>query len=55
MVARHYMHTVEMKKRGFIRNKVMERIVKTSVEKATLILHTDVTHGIDDSNETGHA
>ncbi len=33
----------------------MERIVKTSVEKATLIPHTNVTHGIDDSNETSHA
>ncbi len=54
-VARHYMHTVEMKKHGFIRNKVVERIVKTSVEKATLIPHINVTHGIDDLNETGHA
>jgi len=44
-----------MKKRRFIRNKVVERIVKTSVEKATLISHTNVTHGIDDSNEIGHA
>ncbi len=44
-----------MKKRKFIKNKVMERIVKMSVEKATLILHTNVTHGIDDSNEIGHA
>ncbi len=44
-----------MKKHGFIRNKVMECIVKTTVEKATLIPHTNVTHGIDDSNETGHA
>jgi hypothetical protein len=33
----------------------MEHIVKMSVEKATLILHTNVTHGIDDSNEIGHA
>ncbi len=33
----------------------MERIVKTSVEKATLIPHTNVTHGIDDLNETSHA
>jgi hypothetical protein len=49
------MHTVEMKKHGFIRNKVVERIVKTSVEKATLIPHINVTHGIDDLNETGHA
>jgi len=29
--------------------------VKTSVEKATLIPHTNVTHGIDDSNEISHA
>jgi len=54
-VARHYMHTVEMKKHGFRRNKVVERIVKTSVEKATSIPHNNVTHGIDDLNETGHA
>ncbi len=54
-IARHYMHTVEMKKRGFIKNKVVECIVKMSVEKATLIPHTDVTQGIDDSNKTGHA
>ncbi len=33
----------------------MEHIVKTSIEKATLILHTNVTHGINDSNEIGHA
>ncbi len=33
----------------------MERIVKTNVGKATLIPHTDVTHGIDDSKKTGHA
>jgi hypothetical protein len=49
------MHTTEMKKRMFIRNKVVERIVKMSIEKATLIPHTNVTHGIDDLNETGHA
>jgi hypothetical protein len=54
-IAKHYMHTTEMKKCGFIRNKVMKHIVKTSVEKATLILHTNVTHEIYDSNETGHA
>ncbi len=45
------MHIAEMKKHGFIRNKVVEHIVKTSIEKATLIPHTNVTHGIDDSNE----
>jgi hypothetical protein len=55
IVAKHYIHIVEMKKWGFIRNKVVEHIVKMSVEKATLILRTNVTHGIDDSNETSHA
>jgi hypothetical protein len=55
MVARHYMHTIEMKKCKFIKNNVVERIMKTIVEKATLIPHTNVTHGIDDVNETGHA
>ncbi len=34
-VARHYMHIVEMKKHKFIKNKVVEHIVKTSVEKVT--------------------
>jgi hypothetical protein len=33
----------------------MEPIVKTTVEKATLIPHTNVTHRIDDLNEIGHA
>jgi hypothetical protein len=42
------MHTVQMKKHKFIKNKVVEHIVKTSVEKATLIFHTNVTHGIND-------
>ncbi len=32
------MHTTEMKKHKFIKTKVVERIVKMSVEKATLIL-----------------
>jgi hypothetical protein len=54
-VTRNYMHTIEMKKRRFIKNKVVERIMKMSVEKATLIPHTNVTHGIDHLNETGHA
>jgi hypothetical protein len=44
----------EMKKCGFIKNKVVEHIVKANVKKATLIPHTHVTHGIDDSNETNH-
>ncbi len=54
-VTRHYMHKFEMKKREFIKNKVVELIVKINIEKATLIPHTNVTHGIDDSNETNHA
>jgi len=29
--------------------------MKVNIEKATLIPHTYVTHGIDDSNETNHA
>jgi imidazoleglycerol phosphate dehydratase HisB len=45
------MHIIEMKKHGFIKNKVVEHIVKTNVEKATLILHTNVTHGINDLNK----
>ncbi len=49
------MHIAKMKKHGFIKNKVVEHIVKMSVEKATLILHTNVTHGINDLSEIGHA
>ncbi len=36
-IAHHYMHTLEMKKKGFIKNKVMEAIITRSVEKTTLI------------------
>jgi hypothetical protein len=36
------MHTLEMKKKGFIKNKVMETIITRSVEKATLIPLTHV-------------
>jgi hypothetical protein len=43
-----------MKKCGFIKNKIVEWILKTIVEKATLIPHTNVTYGIDDSNKIGH-
>jgi hypothetical protein len=50
-VAKHYMHMAKMKKHEFIKNKVVEHIVKMSVEKATL----NVTHWINDSNETNHA
>jgi hypothetical protein len=49
------MHIAEMKKRKFIKKKVMEHIVKTNIEKATFIPHTNVTHGIDDLNENNHA
>jgi len=45
---------VKMKKCWFIKNEVVEHIAKVSIENATLILHTHVAHGIDDSNETGH-
>jgi hypothetical protein len=30
------MHTLEMKKKGFIKNKVMEAIITRNVEKAAL-------------------
>jgi len=54
-IVRHYMHMAEMKKCSFIKNKVVEHIMKTNVEKATLNPHTNVTHGIDDLKEIGHA
>jgi hypothetical protein len=41
-IARHYMHTLEMKKKGFIKNKVMEAIITQSVEKVALIPLTHV-------------
>ncbi len=42
-IAHHYMHTLEMKKKkGFIKNKVMEAIVTWSVEKAAFIPFTHV-------------
>jgi hypothetical protein len=55
MVAINYMRTVEMKKHRFIKSKVVQHIVKTNIEKATLILHTHVTHGKNDLNKTRHA
>jgi hypothetical protein len=33
-VARHYMHQAEMKKEGFIKNKVMAQLVVAIVDKA---------------------
>jgi hypothetical protein len=41
-IACHYMHTLEMKKRGFIKNKVMEAIITQTVEKETFIPLTHV-------------
>ncbi len=41
-ITRHYMHTWELKKKGFIKNKVVEAIVTRSVEKVTLIPFTHV-------------
>ncbi len=41
-IARHSMHTLEMKKKGFIKNKVMEAIIIWSVAKATFIPLTHV-------------
>jgi len=55
IITRHYTYTVEMKRCRFIKNKVVEHIVKMNVEKATLIPHTNVTHGINNSNQIGHA
>jgi len=40
------MHKAKIKKCDFIKKKVVEHIVKENVEKAKLILHTHVTHGI---------
>jgi hypothetical protein len=36
------MHTLKMKKKGFIKNKVMETIIAWNVEKAALIPFTHV-------------
>jgi hypothetical protein len=36
-------------------NKVVEHIMKMCIDKATLILHTHVTHGIKDLDEISHA
>jgi hypothetical protein len=41
-IAWHYMHTLEMKKKGFIKNKVMEAIITRSVEKTTFFPFTHV-------------
>jgi hypothetical protein len=54
-ITRKYMHTTKMKKCEFIRNKVVEHIVKINIEKATLILHNNVTCKINYLNEIGLA
>jgi hypothetical protein len=41
-IAHHYMHILEMKKKGFIKNKVVEAIVTQNVENASLIPFTHV-------------
>jgi hypothetical protein len=40
---------------GFIKNMVVEHIVKVSIEKATLIPHIHINHESNDSNKTSHA
>jgi hypothetical protein len=42
IAAQHYMHMSKMKKSGFIKNKVVEQLVKASVDKTTLIPFTHV-------------
>ncbi len=44
------MHTSKMKKKGFIKNKVVEHIVKTNVENATILI--PLTHVSQLSFET---
>jgi hypothetical protein len=48
------MHQAEMKRQGFIKNKVMARLVVASVDKTSWIPHTDVIsptfEGDDDDN-----
>jgi hypothetical protein len=41
-IACHCMHTLEMKKKGFIKNKVMEAIITWNVENAAIIPLTHV-------------
>jgi hypothetical protein len=45
------MHTLEMKKKGFIKNKVVEAIITQSVENATLIQFTHVYQPTLESDE----
>jgi hypothetical protein len=41
-MAQHFIHQVEMKRQGFIKNKVMARLVVVSVDKTNQIPHTNV-------------
>jgi hypothetical protein len=52
-IAHHYMHILEMKKKGFIKNKVMEAIITRSVEKASLIPLTHVYQPTFESDGVG--
>jgi len=51
-IACHYMHTLEMKKKGFIENKVMEAIITWNVEKVALIPFTHVYQPTFESDGT---
>jgi hypothetical protein len=50
-IARHYMHTLEMKKKKFHKNKVMEAIITWSVENASLIPFTHMYQPTLESDE----
>ncbi len=52
IIACHYMHTLEMKKKGFIKNKVVEAIVIRNVEKAAFIPFTHVYQPTFESDGT---
>jgi hypothetical protein len=49
-IAHHYMHILEMKKKGFIKNKVVEAIVTQNVENASFIPFTHVYQPTLDSD-----
>ncbi len=49
-IAHHYMHTLKMKKKSFIKNKVMEAIITQSVEKVAFI---PLTHVYQPTFESG--
>jgi len=51
-IACHYVHTLEMEKKGFIKNKVMEAIITRSVEKTAFIPLTHVYRPTFESDGT---